>query len=191
VTNPEASPERDLDLAVRVARDDEAAFNELVRKYQHSVFNTIHRYVGDRSVADDIAQEVFVIVWNKAGTFKGKSSFATWLYRIVVNQCLQFRRRRQRRPAAVSIDAMDAESPPDALQVGDGREQAERTAAVRQALAELPDRQRIALVLSHYEGRTYSEIAEMMGTSVPSVESLIFRAKDELRRRLIGLRSGQ
>jgi RNA polymerase sigma-70 factor (ECF subfamily) len=191
VTSPDALSERDLDLVVRVARGDEAAFDELVRKHQYSVFNTIHRYVGDRSAADDIAQEVFVIVWNKAGTFKGKSSFATWLYRIVVNQCLQFRRRRQRRPAAISIDAMDAESPPDALQVGDGREQAERTAAVRQALAELPDRQRIALVLSHYEGHTYSEIAEMMGTSVPSVESLIFRAKDELRRKLIRLRSGQ
>jgi RNA polymerase sigma-70 factor, ECF subfamily len=190
VTNTEASPERDLDLAVRVARGDEAAFDELVRKYQHSVFNTIHRYVGDRSAADDIAQEVFVIVWNKAGTFKGKSSFSTWLYRIVVNQCLQFRRRRQRRPAAVSIDAIDADNPPEALQVAEDREQAERTAAVRQALAELPDRQRIALVLSHYEGHTYSEIAEMMGTSVPSVESLIFRAKDELRRKLLGLRSG-
>ena len=191
MTNPEASLERDLDLAVRVARGDETAFDELVRKYQHSVFNTIHRYVGDRSAADDIAQEVFVIVWNKAGTFKGKSSFSTWLYRIVVNQCLQFRRRRQRRPAAVSIDAIDSDNPPDALQVAEDREQAERTAAVRQALVELPDRRRIALVLSHYDGHTYSEIAEMMGTSVPSVESLIFRAKDELRRKLIGFRSAQ
>jgi RNA polymerase sigma-70 factor (family 1) len=189
VTSPAVSPEGDLDLAVRVAQGDEAAFDELVHKYQRSVINTVHRYVGEYDAADDIAQEVFVIVWNKAGTFKGRSSFSTWLYRIVVNQCLQFRRRRQRRPAAVSIDAMDAETPPDALQVGDGRDQAERTAAVRQALAELPDRQRIALVLSHYEGHTYSEIAEMMGTSVPSVESLIFRAKDELRRKLIGLRS--
>lgn len=184
MTSPDASPERDLDLAARVARGDEAAFDELVQKYQRSVINTIHRYVGEYDAADDIAQEVFVIVWNKAGTFRGRSSFSTWLYRIVVNQCLQFRRRRQRRPAAVSIDAMDAESPPDALQVGDGREQAERTAAVRQALAELPDRQRIALVLSHYEGHTYHEIAAMMGTSVPSVESLIFRAKDELRKKL-------
>lgn len=186
MTSPEASPERDLDLAVRIARGDEAAFDELVRKYQHSVFNTIHRYVGDRSAADDIAQEVFVIVWNKAGTFKGKSSLSTWLYRIVVNQCLQFRRRRQRRPAAVSIDALDADNPPDALQVGDGREQAERTAAVRQALAELPDRQRIALILSHYEERTYREIADIMETSVGSVESLIFRAKEGLRVELSG-----
>jgi RNA polymerase sigma-70 factor, ECF subfamily len=189
VTNPEASPERDLDLIVRVASGDEAAFDELVHKYQRSVINTIHRYVGEYDAADDIAQEVFVIVWNKAGTFKGRSSFSTWLYRIVVNQCLQFRRRRQRRPSAVSIDAIDADNPPEALQVAEDREQAERTAAVRQALAELPDRQRIALVLSHYEGHTYSKIAEMMGTSVPSVESLIFRAKDELRRKLIGLRS--
>ena len=62
---------------------------------------------------------------------------------------------------------------------------------LKRALADLPDRQRVALVLSHYEGHTYNEIAAMMDTSVPSVESLIFRAKDELRRRLLGFRSGR
>jgi len=188
VTNPEASPERDLNLAVRVARGDEAAFDELVREYQHSVINTIHRYVGEYDAADDIAQEVFVIVWNKAGMFRGKSTFSTWLYRIVVNQCLQFRRRRQRRPAAVSIDGFDPDSPPEALQIAEDREQAERTAAVRRALSELPDRQRIALILSHYEERSYREIADIMGTSVGSVESLIFRAKDGLRSKLASLK---
>ena len=184
MTGPEASPERDLDLIVRVAQGDEAAFDELVHKYQRSVINTVHRYVGEYDAADDIAQEVFVIVWNKAGTFKGRSSFSTWLYRIVVNQCLQFRRRRQRRPAAVSIDGFDPDSPPEALQIAEDLEQAERTAVARRALSELPDRQRIALILSHYEERTYREIADIMQTSVGSVESLIFRAKEGLRSML-------
>ncbi len=188
MTNPGDGSDRDLELVAKVASGDEAAFEELVGRHQHSVLNTIHRYVGDRSAADDIAQEVFVIVWTKSGTFRGKSKFATWLYRIVVNQCLQFRRKRKQ--TTVSLDALDAERPPEALQTADDHERAARAAAVKQAVSDLPDRQRIALVLSHYEGHSYKEIAEMMDTSVPSVESLIFRAKDELRRRLLGLEDG-
>jgi RNA polymerase sigma-70 factor, ECF subfamily len=186
--NPAELAGRDLELVARVARGDEAAFEELVGRHQHSVLNTIHRYVGDRSAADDIAQEVFVIVWNKSGTFKGKSQFATWLYRIVVNQCLQFRRKKKQ--VLVSLDGLDPDRPPEALQTDTDHERTARAAAVKQAVADLPDRQRIALVLSHYEGHSYKEIAEMMDTSVPSVESLIFRAKDELRRTLVGLRNG-
>jgi RNA polymerase sigma-70 factor (ECF subfamily) len=188
VTSPGSLPERDLELVARVARGDEAAFEELVGRHQHSILNTIHRYVGDRSAADDIAQEVFVIVWNKSGTFKGKSQFATWLYRIVVNQCLQFRRKKKQ--ALVSLDGLDPDRPPETLQTDADNERAARAAAVKQAVADLPERQRMALVLSHYQGHSYREIAEMMDTSVPSVESLIFRARDELRRTLLGLRNG-
>jgi RNA polymerase sigma-70 factor (ECF subfamily) len=181
---PEAT-ERDLELIRLVAAGDERAFEELVVKHQHSVFNTIHRYVGDRAAADDIAQEVFVVVWNKAGLFKGRSSFSTWLYRVVVNQCLQYRRKRRSRPVTMSLDDIDGDLPPESLQIEVDHVQAERVAAVRRALAELPDRQRIALILEHFEGRTYREIAEMMETSVSSVESLIFRAKSSLSSKLL------
>jgi RNA polymerase sigma-70 factor (ECF subfamily) len=187
VTGPGNLPERDLELVARVARGDEAAFTEMVEQYQRSVINTVHRYVGEYDAADDIAQEVFVIVWNKAATFKGKSSFSTWLYRIVVNQCLQFRRKRQRRPA-VSLETFDPDHPPEPLQVAADHEQAARVAAVKEALAELPDRQRMALILCHYDGLTYREIAELMDTTKGSVESLIFRAKEGLRTKLAGLK---
>ena len=80
---------------------------------------------------------------------------------------------------------MDADSPPESLQTGDGHEQAARTAAVRQAIAELPDRQRIAIVLSHYEGLTYVEVAAALETSVPAVESLLIRARSALRDKLV------
>ena len=132
MTGLNPSPERDLELIAGVARGDEPAFDELVARHQRRVLNTIHRYVGEYDAADDIAQEVFVIVWNKAGTFKGRSSFATWLYRIVVNQCLQFRRKRQRRPA-VSLEAFDPDKPPEPLQVAADHEQAARVAAVRKS----------------------------------------------------------
>jgi len=180
---PQHEPDCDAGLARRVANGDEAAFEELVGKYQHSVLNTIHRYVGNHDVADDIAQEVFVILWNKAGTFKGNSKFSTWLYRIVVNQCLQFRRKRNQ--ALVSLSDLNDENPPESLQVSDDPERRQRTYAVQKAVAELPDRQRIALVLSHFEGRPYQEIAEIMGTSVSAVESLIIRAKAILRNKLV------
>jgi len=185
MTGPSFDAGRDVELVRAVARGDESAFEELVEKHRHSVLNIIHRYVWERDVADDIAQDVFVIVWTKAGTFKEKSSFSTWLYRIVVNQCLNFRRTRKRKPPPVSLDGMDADSPPESLQTGDGHEQSARTAAVQRAIAELPDRQRIALILSHYEGRTYAEVAAVMETSVPAVESLLIRAKSALRSRLV------
>jgi len=127
----------DEELARLVARHDEAAFEELVRRHQHRVLNTIHRHVGERDAAADLAQEVFVILWRKARTFKGNARFTTWLYRVVVNQCLQFRRRRRRRPAALSLDAVDADHPPEALQTGDEHGRADRVAAVRRALAAL------------------------------------------------------
>jgi RNA polymerase sigma-70 factor (ECF subfamily) len=183
VTNSGEDANRDLELVTRVARGDEAAFEELVGKYQHSVLNTIHRYVGDYDAADDIAQEVFVILWNKAGTFKGNSKFSTWLYRIAVNQCLMFRRKRK--PGMVSLDGIAAGGElPEALQVSDDHARAARIAAVKQAVAALPERQRMALVLSHIEGMTYQEIAEIMGGTTSAVDSLITRAKENLRNSL-------
>ena len=166
----------------RVAQGDERAFGALVEKHQLRVLNTIHRYVGEAAEADDIAQEVFLIVWNKAGSFRGTSKFSTWLYRIVVNQCLQFHRRRKQ--AVVSLDGMDSDHPPESLQVADDPERRARTEAVKRAVAELPDRQRMALVLSHFEGWSYKEVAELMDASVSSVESLIFRAKETLKEKL-------
>lgn len=176
-------PDGDTGLVRRVASGDEVAFEELVREYQYTVLNIIHRYVGNHDVAEDIAQEVFVILWNKAGTFKGNSKFTTWLYRVTANQCLQFRRKHK--TAVVSLDGIAAGGRlPEALQVSDDSARARRIAVVKQAVAELPERQRLALVLSHIEGMTYREIAEIMGGTASSVDSLIVRAKENLRGKL-------
>jgi RNA polymerase sigma-70 factor (ECF subfamily) len=180
---PEHETDCDAGLVRRVANGEEAAFEELVGKYQHSVLNTIHRYVGDYDAAEDISQEVFVILWNKAGTFKGNSKFSTWLYRVVANQCLQFRRKSK--AGVVSLDGIAARGQlPEALQVCDDSARAERIAAVKQAVAGLPERQRMALVLSRIEGMTYKEVAEIVGGTASSVDSLIVRAKENLRGKL-------
>jgi RNA polymerase sigma-70 factor (ECF subfamily) len=182
VNNDNLSFDSDAELARRVAAGDERAFEQLVARYQNSVFNTIYRFLGNLAEADDIAQEVFLILWNKAGTFKGNSKLSTWLYRIAANECLQYRRRRK--TTLVSLDEIDENSLPDALQTTDDRGLRERREAVKRALAELPERQRMALVLAQHERRSYKEIAEAMDASVSSVESLLFRARETLKGKL-------
>jgi RNA polymerase sigma-70 factor, ECF subfamily len=172
----------DGELARRVANGDEGAFRELVEKHQRTILNVANRYLGNYDAADDIAQEVFLKLWTKAGTFKGNSKFSTWLYRVAVNECLQYRRRRKQ--VVVSLDSLDADQPPESLQVAADHERTARIERVKKAIAALPDRQRIALVLAHYEGRSYQEIGEIMNVSVASVESLILRAKENLKSKL-------
>lgn len=177
----------DAELIQQVAQGNENAFEQLVKKYQHSVFNIVYRSIGNYDDVEDIAQEVFIKVWRHAESFKGKSKFSTWLYRIVVNQCLNYRRKHKQR--LVSLDEMsEKEKIPESLIIEVDHEQRRKAEIVRNALNELPKRQRIALVLSRYERRTYKEIAEMMKVSVSSVESLIFRAKASLKEKLLKLR---
>ena len=158
-------------------------------KFEPDAIPQLVNLVAGGLISSRIAQEVFAILWSKAGSFQEKSAFTTWLYRIVVNQWLQSL-RKARRHAAVSLDAIPTDgNVPESLQVEVDREQARRVAAVRQAVAALPESQRMALVLSSYQELSYEEIAEAMATSVASVRSLIFRAKETLRNQLRELRT--
>ena len=181
--NPVQSKDLDLELVQKTARGDEKAFEQLMAKYEKAVFNTIYRYIGNTEDVEDLAQEIFIKIWKNAKKFKGRSKFSTWLYRIAVNHCLDYRKKNRQR--AVSLDQMtDKDIIPEALQVSADRDQETRVAIVRKALSELPDRQRIALVLAQYEGLSYKEIAETMKVTVSSVESLIFRARKALKAKL-------
>ncbi len=186
--NPvEGTPARfdaDAGLAAATAAGDADAFERLVRKYERPVLSTIYRYVGDRAAAEDLAQEVFLKVWRRAKSFKGKSSFSTWLYRIAVNQCLNFRKKRARVKTVPLDESLVADDPG-----AEERLDADvRAVAIRAAVDELPGRQRMALILSKFEGRPYREIAEIMKTSTSSVESLIFRARRALKEKLMPMR---
>ncbi len=163
-----------------VAGGDEQAFEQLVRRYQQAVFNTIYRYTGRQDDVQDLAQEIFIKVWRNAAKFKGKSKFSTWLYRITANHCINYRRKNRRQH--LSLDELTEKGrTPESLKVESDPEQRRNVELVRKAVDELPDRQRMALVLAHFEGRSYKEIAEIMGISTSAVESLIFRARSALR----------
>ena len=184
MTQNEHTSRSDEDLIKYAAGGNERSFEEIVSRYQQAVFNTIYRYTGSREDVQDLAQEVFIKVWRNAGKFKGESKFSTWLYRIVVNHCLNYRRKRRHQHVSLD-DLAEKGDTPEPLKVKPDHEQTRVVELVRAAVDGLPERQRMALVLSQYEGRSYKEIAEIMKVSVSSVESLIFRARRALRGKLV------
>ncbi|MCP4230466.1 MAG: RNA polymerase sigma factor [bacterium] len=174
----------DLQLITAVAEGDSDAFEQLVRKYERRVFATIHRYVGNDAAVEDIAQEVFLQLWSKAKQFKRKSSFSTWLYRIVVNKCLNHREKRTRRRTQQLDEALPDNNPGTEQRY----EKDTEAAIVRKAVDGLPKRQRMALLLSQFDGYSYKEISRIMKVSLSSVESLLFRARKGLLKELTPLR---
>lgn len=181
-----ACEDPDTEIVKKVVEGDENAFEELVKKYEHSVFNTIYRYIGNSDEAHDIAQEVFIKVWRHVKSFKGKSKFSTWLYRIVVNQCLNYRSKHKEKLISLE-ETTEKGKIPESLKVEINFKHRRKAEIVRKAIDDLPGRQRIALILSRFESKTYAEIAQIMGVSLSSVESLIFRAKENLRSKLLPL----
>jgi RNA polymerase sigma-70 factor (ECF subfamily) len=175
----------DYNLITRISNGDEKAFSELVDKYKNRVFSTVYRYVNDPSMTQDLAQEIFIKVWENVRTFKGKSAFSTWLYRIVVNHCLSFHSKRKRH-RTVELN----ESIPDSggsLEEKMGKKA--KSDLIRQTVATLNRRQRIALILFKFEGYSCKEVAGIMGISFSAAQSLIFRALDSLRKKLVPLRN--
>ncbi|MEI6165616.1 MAG: sigma-70 family RNA polymerase sigma factor [bacterium] len=178
--------EMDCDLVARSREGDEAAYAQLMDYYRGPILNFVYRLVGNQDEAEDTAQEVFVRAYQKLGRFTFRTSrdrFSTWLFQLARNAAIDVLRRRQRRPVQ-SLDEFPQLSP---MAVGDPAVEAgdkERERAIAAAMAALPEDQRVALVLSVYEGQSYAEIAEVMESSVKSVESRIYRARQCLRQQL-------
>lgn len=173
----------DAQLMLAFQRGDESAFDALFERHHDRVLNTAYRFLGDANLAQDIAQEVFVRVYTRGKDYHPRAAFTTWLYRITANACFDEARKRKRvrhtAPDELPETMADPSSPPEAL-----AEKVELTREVRRAIASLPDNQRLAVVLQRYEGLTYPQIAEVLKTSIPAVESLLFRAKNTLRAML-------
>ena len=161
---------------------DQEAFQALFEAYKDRVYSIALRYSGDPAAAMDIAQDTFVKLYSSIGEFRGESSLETWLYRVVVNRCLDHRRRVLRRVPFVG----------DLIEAGESILQrlvkAEAAETVEQAVANLPEEQRIAVVMRYTEGRSYEEIAGILGCSRGTVASRMSRAHRTLERRLGHLR---
>ena len=178
--------EIDCDLVGRTRAGDQDAYSQLMAHYQGPILNFVYRLVGNQDEAEDIAQDVFVRAYQKLEQFGYRSSrdrFSTWLFQLARNAAIDVLRRRQRRPVE-SLDEFPLYAP---VVVGDPASDAgnrEQEQAIASAIAELPEDQRTALVLSIYEGQSSADIAEIMNSSVKSVESRIYRARQHLRQRL-------
>jgi len=167
----------DLELLALTAAGDQAAFAKLVRKHQSRVFNLIYRFTRDRQDAEDLAQEVFFKVWKYARTFKGQSAFSTWLYRLAVNTCLNYRQKKKNEPEPLPLLG---EFAAETNAAGAEILTRERESFLNKALNGLPVRQKMALILANFEGKSYEEIAVIMEVSISAVETLLFRARQNL-----------
>ena len=169
-----------------VREGDERAFRELVEATEDRVYGTIVKMLGGIEGAEDLAQKVYLRIWQARARYEPTAKFSTWMFSIVRRLVFNERRGRARRgavfyEAAVEEPAREASggvSPASEASAG------ELARAIDAALAELPEEQRMAMILRRYEEMAYEEIAVVLGTTVPAVKSLLFRARETLRLKL-------
>jgi RNA polymerase sigma-70 factor (ECF subfamily) len=187
---PGRAPEdaEDIRLMALVGAGEEVAFEQLVERHQRLVIGTVGRMLGSGSDAEDIAQQVFVRVWKNAKRYEPRAKFTTWLLKITRNLVFNELRRRSRHPQVPLQSESDEEERPlkdeQAVSPDASLLEHELQQAVDAAIANLPETQRMAVVLRRYEELSYEEIAAAMDQSVSAVKSLLFRARTELRENL-------
>jgi RNA polymerase sigma-70 factor (ECF subfamily) len=172
----------DAELLRAIADGDRAAFDRLSRRHLDRAYGVALRMTGSRADAQDVVQDVFLRLWLKPDSWRpGQAQFSTWLYRVVVNRCLDLKRR----PKGTDLESVEEPQDPDA-NAEDSLLEVERSRALEAAVAELPDRQREAIVMTYTAGLRNAEAALVMDISVKAFEALLVRAKRELREYLAG-----
>jgi RNA polymerase sigma-70 factor (ECF subfamily) len=164
--------------AIEACRQGEReAFDRLVERYQRDVYRLCYRYVNNHQDANDMAQEAFLKAYRALKRFRGDSAFSTWLYRIAVNTCLNFRAARRVPQEELSEHLADG-----ATGMAERMQEDERSAQVREAVARLPEKQRATLILKIYHDLTHEEVARVLGASVGTVKANLFHALGNLRK---------
>ncbi len=183
----------DVDLMLALQGGDEAAFTELVTRHMRTIVNLTYRYLGNAADAEDLAQDVFLKVYRARDRYRPEAKFTTWVYRIAVNACLNEVRNRKNRPtfrAAPLLGGAD-DNAPAALVADDsaatpveGAANNELREQVRAAVDELPERQRMAIILNKFHGLGYEELAAALDLTVQAVKSLLTRARENVRTKI-------
>ncbi|MGR9073803.1 MAG: RNA polymerase sigma factor RpoE [Gammaproteobacteria bacterium] len=180
----------DQALVQRVQNGEKAAYDHLVRKYQHKIIQLVNRYIKDPVEAQDVAQETFIKAYRALARFRGDSAFYTWLYRIAINTAKNHLVSRARRSSDFELDVQEAEQidsslklknleTPDQILIND-----DIVRTIRTAIDELPEEMRTAIMLREFEGMSYEDIAITMECPVGTVRSRIFRAREAIDNKL-------
>jgi len=177
-------------LIERLKKGDQAAFKEIVESSQGLVYNTALGIVQNPEDAEDVAQEVFVQLYESIKSFKGESKLSTWLYRVTVSKAMDHLRKKKRKKRFAFVQSLFGANeelvhdPPDFVHPGVNLDNKEKAKELFKAIEQLPEKQKIAFTLNRIEGLSYQEISEIMKLTVASVESLLHRARKNLRKYL-------
>ncbi len=183
----------DAKLVAQLQQGSEAAFRQLVEQYQNRIYRTVLALLRSPEEAEDVAQEVFVEVYQTIDRFRGEAALSTWLYRLATSQALKHRQRAkaQKRFAyftsLLGFDNQVLHEPADHAHPQAQLEGQQQVTLLLTHIARLPDQQQVAFTLRHEQELSYEEIAAVLRTTVPAVESLLFRARKTLRNHLIPL----
>ncbi|TAH18662.1 MAG: RNA polymerase sigma factor [Cytophagales bacterium] len=177
------------DLVLGLKKGDQSIFKQIISLYKNKVYNTLLNLLQNVEDAQDLSQEVFVEVFLSVGKFEGRSSLSTWIYRITVSKGLDYMRRKKRKKRfGVIYSLFKPESTEPAFEQATFNhpalllENEEQATILLKAIYQLPEKQKIAFILSKLEELSYQEISQVMETSISSVESLLFRAKQNLQK---------
>ncbi len=173
----------DIKLMLEFIEGDISAFEQIMNKYKEIVINIAYRFIQNRSTAEDIAQDVFLKIYNSAKSYKPKARLSTWIYKITANLCLNELRSRKHFKA-ISMESIGEIRDFAQTNPFENLEKKELKHLVKEAIDSLPDRQRMVIILKKYEDLSYQEISEIMGCSVSAVDSLLQRAKQNLKNKL-------
>jgi RNA polymerase sigma-70 factor (ECF subfamily) len=194
---PSEDRDADAELMISFQRGDEEAFAALVRRFQGRVVSLAYRYLGSAADAEDLAQEVFLRVYRAKEKYEQSAKFSTWIYRITANASLNFLRgKKARRKVSGSMQAGSEDDAPtdfedESAEAPDARMEKDELALVlRRIVDDLPERQRMAIVLNKYEGLSYEDVAAAMDMSVMAVKSLLTRARVNIKEKLTPYLSG-
>jgi RNA polymerase sigma-70 factor, ECF subfamily len=183
----------DVQLMLDVKAGDDRSFELLLRKYRTPLVNFLYRMIRDTATAEDLAQEVFLRVYRARKQYSPSAKFTTWLFRIATNLALNSVRDNRHRQLETSIDAPanDDEAPRELpareRRIDEHMVERDRVVIIRRAIAALPEKQRVAVLLHKYEEMDYGEIAKILECSESALKSLLFRAYETLRVQLAPL----